>query len=262
VQNTTNLGLNKPEDTDVIDEQLFLAQNFDKIDEKFGILLGSQIKGTDNKKYKIVACVLRNDGSGWYALNDTGHVPVNVTSVTNTSSVITINYGFTGTKVVSLVCVPDETLAAYGFTFGASVNLDNANITVARTTQMVSAYVSYNGTGWDVTTSGASGNVTFTSFSSTTGIIILTHDPIDYAYAGATIRSGTGGIDVVLESVNTTTTQIKFRDSAGNAILTPNTNMKAYVNRFSPTHSIDPNTLTTAQYPFSNIWVYGIMEVS
>lgn len=79
-------------------------------------------------KYKIVACVLRNTGSGWYAITDTNHRPINVQSVTVDGLSVKVTYPFTAKKVISLVATPDETLASLGISTGASVTPSYCNI--------------------------------------------------------------------------------------------------------------------------------------
>lgn len=57
-------------------------------------------------------CVLRNTGSGWEALNDAGHTPHNVSSVTSDGTKVTINYGKTYSEVGVNIIAPDEEYAA------------------------------------------------------------------------------------------------------------------------------------------------------
>lgn len=75
---------------------------------------------------------LRNTGSGWEVLNDSGHAPLNVTSVTSvngssTSGYILVEFSAMS-KVGTLVCGPDDTFAGEGFSFGASVEIGSAKI--------------------------------------------------------------------------------------------------------------------------------------
>ena len=72
--------------------------------------------------------VIRNTGSGWFVINDAGHEPVNIASISTGSSYVQINYGKTASKVRTLIVAPDDTFAQAGYSAGASVNLDNARI--------------------------------------------------------------------------------------------------------------------------------------
>jgi len=67
--------------------------------------------GTSISTQRIVACTLRNTGSGWFILTDASHSPVGVSSVSVSSTAITLNYSFTATKVNTSAVTVDETFA-------------------------------------------------------------------------------------------------------------------------------------------------------
>ena len=48
-----------------------------------------------NRKFRLISCVLRNDGAGWYAIDDSTHAPINVDSVTNDTVSINLLLKFT-----------------------------------------------------------------------------------------------------------------------------------------------------------------------
>lgn len=86
----------------------------------------------------FVSGALKPDGAGgWYVLDDNAHSPeggLTVTSVTSTA----INVSYTpGSDILSFVVAPDETLAALGWTAGASVGLDHALIYLGRSTGQI-----------------------------------------------------------------------------------------------------------------------------
>ena len=83
---------------------------------------------TNYKNVKFIACAIRNTGSGFEFISDTMHNPLNGATLVTESGRVTLNYGFTAKKVLSLVAVTDETLAQLGFNVGTSVGLDNAKI--------------------------------------------------------------------------------------------------------------------------------------
>lgn len=80
------------------------------------------------KVAKVVACVLRNEGAGWYAIDDTGHVPVGLSSLSIVGKALNLTYGFSGTRVISLLAVPDERVASWGVMCGTSVGQNSAQI--------------------------------------------------------------------------------------------------------------------------------------
>ena len=95
--------------------------------------------------YRVVCGILRQDtaSGGWYLINDADHIPMNVASVSQTSTFITLNLGFTASKVISFVVCPDETFAKMGITCGASVGLSTVSI---QPSALLAADVVYNGT--------------------------------------------------------------------------------------------------------------------
>jgi hypothetical protein len=83
--------------------------------------------------YRMVAFVLRNDGSGWGYINDIDHAPVGmepgaggveVVNLGGGVKVLRTHYSFTASRVLSLFGGNDETMAARGLEFGPSVGLD------------------------------------------------------------------------------------------------------------------------------------------
>ncbi|MBB4063699.1 hypothetical protein [Gellertiella hungarica] len=77
---------------------------------------------------RVLLGVLRqnSEGSGWAFLDDTDHARIGFASVSQDANGITLSHGFTGTKVRSLLAVPDETFAVRGLAVGASVGLSSS----------------------------------------------------------------------------------------------------------------------------------------
>lgn len=69
--------------------------------------------------YKEIMGVVRNTGDGWYFLDDAGHAPLGVASITNDSTYIYVNYDQPATLIHSFLCDTDET---YPYIIGAGVN--------------------------------------------------------------------------------------------------------------------------------------------
>lgn len=98
---------------------------------------------TDREKYRhktsvgctpggVVAGVLRNDGKGWYALNDDAHKPVNISAVESDWKMITVKFPFAAKAIHTFVVSSDETLTVQGVTAGASVASDEARLKLGR----------------------------------------------------------------------------------------------------------------------------------
>lgn len=83
-------------------------------------------------------------------------------------------------------------------------------------------------------------------------------DAVGAHHAGARLTvpciSGAGG------ATATTALKIEFRDWAGTLITTPNTVMKAFVTHGGGRYAVDPATIDTTAFPFSNIWLFGVMK--
>lgn len=245
-------------DLDADPASLVRQQQDDRIEAGYG----AGLRGVAGRDYRTFLGVLRNDGAGsgyWQPLNDAGHQPSLITSVTTTTDSITVNH-VAGVKVGSVVAVVDETLAAQGYVVGTSVNLDNTVIKLYRRHLSVSDYVYYNGSAW------VSQNGQFTEFSfSAGGVLTLTHAAsIDASTAnGLTQVTGRGGNLIAHAGGGTaTTTQVIWTDYAGTVMTTPSETMKAYVQHGKPDLvTANPQTADTTAYPFSNIWLVGVMEV-
>lgn len=216
------------------------------------------IAANDGRRYAVVACVLRNinDGGGWRVIADSVHGNINVSSVTNDTSVIVVNWaGLSVKKVISFVACPDDTYAKAGYFFGSSVGVNAANISI-RKQRSVADYVSYNGSAFVSNTVGV-----FTQTSYTSGVLTLSHASVNVSSDGiiASLVQRDGTYVAHLGSAAATSTQVKFYDWAGTLITVADANMKFYLNRGQYSGAEDPSLtyLTSA-----NVWCYGVMELN
>lgn len=227
----------------------------------------ADIAAGNGKKYEIVAGVIRNsnDGNGWVLITEPAvlkHSSLNVDSVSNDDSVITINYaGMGAKKTVSFLCGPDDTFQRAGLFVGASVTEANATIACHFQKKKVCDYISYNGSAW-VSQAGV-----VTNFAFNAGVLTLTHPKTRLDSLGYDCQVTARGTAYACQagSISQTTTDITWTDWAGALITAPNTNMKAFFSRgeasWDVTVNENPNVLHTANYPGSNIWFIGIFEV-
>ena len=212
--------------------------------------MATAIQGVSGERYKIVACVLQNNGSGvWQQIPSANHKSINVASVTNNTETITVNFGFTAKNILSFIAAPDETFVSKGYNFGSSVGVSSAIIQGYRTAS-IGGYISYNGSAWDFTyATGVSSAVW------STDRLTITHDKCSGSIIDASCREGvyicqTG-------QAAPTVSEVLFFDYAGTKITTPNTNMKCYFSRPGVPLNMDP----TVNVPGANIWCLGIFEV-
>lgn len=236
----------------------WLRNKTQKNSEQLADIMNELITGEVGKKYKIVACVIRNDGTGWKLVPDAGHTNINVASVTNDTNYITVNFGFIAKNVVSFVACPDEEFVSIGYFIGSSVGTNYAKIRITKSKlHEVGGYIVYDGTNWVV--NGAVGNLVVTSFTS--GILLLTHDDVGTTY-NANVTPRDTGYKCSLGSLSGTLSRISFYNSSGTLVTTPDTNMKFYFSRTMGLNSIDiinPSTIIDAS---GNIWCMGIFEVN
>lgn len=227
-------------------------------------LYGDTLAAKDGKRYAFIAGVLRNDGAGagyWQPLDtDSTHRPVNIDSVVTDSGKIRVNYSSLGANMtVSLLAVPDETLGRAGFTMGASVTPDHADIKMSRVMPPVADYVSWNGTAW-VSDTNQFSNIWFSG-----GKLHLEHKAIasDMTYAVSITPRGGGyfySVSPDASPTGSTFIEIGVRDAAGNYVTTPNTNMKFYLTHGAgKVVGLDPTTIDSTTYPLGNIWIFGVM---
>jgi hypothetical protein len=74
--------------------------------------------------YQEFGGTIRNSGSGWYVIDDTGHTPDDITIGTVTSTSVRVNYPGCA-EITSVMVGPDETYARdWGASFGPSVGLN------------------------------------------------------------------------------------------------------------------------------------------
>jgi len=202
-------------------------------------------------KYRQLGGVIRNTAGTWAFINDAGHVPLNLTSISQGSTSIRVNYNKTYTKVVTFSVTPDETYAEIGISAGASVGLGFADIYLYQN-RTINAYIYYDGSSWQ-----SSGDA-LTSISYSSGVLSFNHPQL-YASSqnaiSATPQNGSA-YNYYAGTQSGTSSEIYIYNPDGTAYTgAVNTNMKFF---FSKTAS---GILTNAQsaISLSNIWISGIM---
>lgn len=221
--------------------------------------------GAAGRNYKVVAGVIRNAGSGsgyWQPIDDAGHRPTLIDSVSTSTSSIVINHAsIAAGKVVALVAVPDETLTAAGFTVGASVGLDTTTLFLSRQGRILADYVSYSGTAWS-----SSAGIFTPTWDATAQALVLTHPAVPTSSAFAASLAPRGGTYVTSvkggsNAVSETHVAVEFWDYAGVKATTPNANMRLFVTRGGHTETaVNPQMVDTTAFPNSNIWFLGVFE--
>lgn len=100
-----------------------------------GTLNSLSLTVDDMNKIDIVGCVLRYDSTAnnWIMLNNTGHTPKGISSVSIVNDNLRVTYDKTYSKVITGFADSDETFLSVGVNFGASLGLSYSDISVNQT---------------------------------------------------------------------------------------------------------------------------------
>lgn len=252
--NTDILMIENNSSTNKITKENFLKE----VNEQFNTIA----QQTNNKDVKIIACVIRNVGNGFEFINDDLHNPLNAVSLTTSSNRIFLDYGFTGKKVLSLVAVPDETLAKNGYMVGCSVGVSNAYIYLSKQDN-VFGYLTKSGGDTPIFTinESLSNGVISATWKAGNNRLDIVHDKAYCPIINCFSRNP--NIMAYQKAVNSkggyTTTYIAFRDITNPTvdIIPPDDTVVCFsINGMSD--YINPNDVT---HENSNIWIYGLIEI-
>jgi hypothetical protein len=247
---------------------------------------GQFFRGKAGRQYAFVAGVIRNynDGLGWVLIKDGFHPPIGITSVDSLTDtgLIRLNYpglkldGANAGRTVTLIAVPDETLTKAGFTAGASVSPDFANIQLYQT-RSLNDYLYYDATAgayklWkNEPPLGAPGKSPFTIADVTGNHVKLTHAQailddrfdIDLQRIGGPSENYLPVISTS-DSVSTMTQVVVdfYTDgsTAATRVTAPDAKCRTLVRRGQVRNYVPPNDVHEGTYPNGNIWILGVMQ--
>ena len=213
---------------------------------------------TDGKKCKIVAGAVRNAGSVWDFIDNTGHNPMNLASVSvDSSGHLILDYGFTAKKVLTLVATPDETFASK-YTIGGSVGLSNTSFNICTIPRTLGGMVYYDESteSWDLTNS----DFTSASFNTSTGCLTLYHEDLTNIITKDKFKSSVTGRQclAVAGGMGNNMMEVFFLDLSLQPIKTPSRAMRFYATREIGSYWIDASSVVSIS---GNFWIFGIMEV-
>lgn len=138
--------------------------------------IDGRINGDSGRKFRQFGGVIRQPspaGTGWAFIDDAGHTPFGMTSITeNADGTMTVTNSFTAAAVGVVAITPDEDYTASGLTVGASVTTSSQILSFyapfeARLNNLTVAWGNYISTtdalfGCDTSTAGTDGKVVFT----------------------------------------------------------------------------------------------------
>lgn len=213
---------------------------------------------SSNKKLQIVAGTIRNSGSGWACINDSGHSPVNVTgvSIDSTTKDIVIDHPINATKILSLIVGCDETFAPL-YDVGASVGADSTKIRVFSKPHTIGGMIIINNGIVNLQYSDFTDYETYGD-----GGIKLTYPETVPSYSSLKISVSALNVFPVPYSFGDSYCIVKTMNSSGaiyNNINSCPSNTRVIVTIPVERKQIDPSTLVSE---WGNIWFFGLFETA
>lgn len=199
----------------------------------------------------FVAGILRNTGSGWYAIDDGTHVPINIASITNDTAKITVTLSDSHTKILWAMSAMDETYSGAGVWGGPSVGIGYIEIYLYQM-RMNHAYIYYDGANWQIANSSG-----VTSVSWASNKLTVNHgqfDSLGGSHAPQVTMRGLGCL-AACDAVGSALSEVIFCDFTGAQITTESTDMKFF---FSAVGGgvLDPTDVVNG---LANIWLAAIV---
>ena len=204
----------------------------------------------NGRKYKFVACVLRNVGGTWQQIGG-DHAPINLDSVSQSSTKITIKYKFKAKNVVSLLVTPDETFSKLGYFCGASVGNETADIQIYKDGN-AGGYIAYD-TANEVF--NQYGDISSASIDAS-GKITVNHKNIGGGF-GRSVFCRKGVYVASIDSSGPSSDEIYLRDYSGNIVTEPDADFRIYWGACNGPELVQPANADQT----GNLWVFGIMEI-
>lgn len=109
--------------------QITYYDTFNNANTSVETALQEHLRGNTGKQHFAIGAIPRCTAGVFSLLDDAGHTPLNVSSVTQPDAFnIRVNYAKTATKINTFVVGPDDALAPYGVVCGGDVGTSYANI--------------------------------------------------------------------------------------------------------------------------------------
>lgn len=228
-------------------------------------------------KIRVIAGTIRQNippnQSTWSFISDASHVPVGFRTtpadISANAANLVLTFPEQFKRVITLVVVPDETLASqWGLQCGSSVSLDSIAINMSISRE-VGGLVWYDGSTWQhkIQSMGeldVNGNTPVYSAGNLTVGHGFTPGSANNPVMVCGLNKGTVPYRPVFKSADDSSFVVNFVNTANTGLVTgsPDTNMAfAYKKRFSGPIRVD-NTGASANLPLyqGNLWLFGIME--
>lgn len=217
--------------------------------------LEGYIGGQAGRPMREIAGVVRNEGAGWFFIDDEGHAPLGFSSVSVVGDSLRLTYSELASKVVSVFGGVDETMGSRGLTFGPSVGIDYANFLLF---MPFACWVDKNvglfsfgnidpwlGSGTDTTIS----TVDHSRFTITHKTASADVPPVATVLSGSTgleCRVSYGGNSIIGTFYEEMHGYVRYEPGLGWLVETPNISV--------PTFSFSAGVLTVAHEDIGDIW--------
>lgn len=212
----------------------------------------SKLFEANDKKYKFVAGVIRNDGGTWKLIDNETHTSINIESITQTNEYINVAFTPEFKKVISFIAVSDEDFDLNALCVGASVTPEYANIYITKPNRY-GGYVYFDGSSWQV-----GGDVSAVGSLTAENSFPITHSKIESGYLGRFVTPRDTTYKMIVSSANTEVDEVQFYDSNGDIVTTPDTHMKFWIGATGDKkYRINPADANQD----GNIWLFGILEL-
>ena len=218
------------------------------------------IVGADNRlpgDTRLLVGIVRPDGAGgWLVLDDAGHTPRGLQSVTIEAGMLRVTYpGAVEVIGASVTC--DETLARLGYTVGPSVGTSSMDIMICH--PGASGMIVSSGGTW-VLQSSSNRNLTGITYSTGTGTIQITHNAVGaYAVPVVSPAQATTTERYQVVSYAQSYTNIQRLDASGTVLTgsVPASRAFAFQRIGAGPDRVEPSTVTATT---GNLWVIAIVR--
>ena len=192
----------------ILDEniQAKLTNDINEISSQLDTKVNLSDLSEGNRKIKILTGILRNDDSGWSFIEDDIHSKLNSATVTQTSTGVELNYGFTAKKILSFVACTDETLAKDGYFIGSSVGTNKSIIELSRQYDNVFGVIKNNGNYY--IDSSSNRGLTSVTWDNNSKTLTINHNNV--AGFGGNVESRYNNVDVKVKSMGNNNLTLQF----------------------------------------------------
>jgi len=206
---------------------------------------------------RLLVGIVRPDGAGgWYVLDDSGHTPAGLQTVSIEGGLLRITYP-NAVEVIGASVTCDETLTRLGYSVGPSVGTSSMDIMVCH--HGASGMIVSSGGTWTLQSSSAR-MLTGLTYSTGTGTIAITHSPVGaYAVPVVSAAQATTTERYQVISYGQGFTNVVRTDASGTVLTgsVPASRAFSFQRIGATPDRVEPNTVTATT---GNLWVIAVVR--